>query len=429
MLHQAKSLAKDGANRLLRLQPAPDLTAVEVQPARDYIEKYWEKLTRFHPKDDGSVLGLPKPYLVSSYEEGREFDFNEMYYWDSYFTVQGLLDSEHEDLSKGILEDFMTMVKRFGAIPNASRTYLTGRSQPPFLTSFIFDIYNVYQPGLPWLKENIALAEQEYQTVWMGKAKPHARLVHKGLSRYYDINMTHDLAEAESGWDYTPRFGRQCLNYLPVDLNALLYQYEMDFSRAAKLLGDKAAARRWAKAAETRKQTMDELMWDNIRKLYVDYNYVKERRGRVSSLAMFYPMWAGMVDEKRAKSLVKALRRFEQKGGLVTTDSPPLGKYVPGSMPVQWAYPNGWAPLQFIVVKALQRYGYHDDARRIAMKWLRTNLQWFEEHGVFLEKYNVVNPAKPPVKGVYPTQVGFGWTNAIFERFCREFIDGMPVRE
>jgi alpha,alpha-trehalase len=250
--------------------------------------------------------------------------------------------------------------------------------------------------------------------------------VHQGLSRYYDINMTHDLAEAESGWDYNPRFGRQCLNYLPVDLNALLYEYEMDFSRAAKLLGDKSAARRWAKAAETRKQTMDELMWDNIRKLYFDYNYVKERRGRVISLATFFPMWAGMVDEKRAKALVKALRRFEQKGGLATTDSLPLGKYVPGSMPVQWAYPNGWAPLQFIVVKALQRYGYHDDARRIAMKWLRANLQWFEEHGVFLEKYNVVNPTKPPVKGVYPTQIGFGWTNAIFERFCREFIDGVP---
>jgi hypothetical protein len=64
--------------------------------------------------------------------------------------------------------------------------------------------------------------------------------------------------------------------------------------------------------------------------------------------------------------------------------------------------------------------------RRIAMKWLRTNLDWFNTHGNFLEKYNVVNTDKPPAKGVYPSQTGFGWTNAVFERFCREFIDGTP---
>jgi alpha,alpha-trehalase len=152
-------------------------------------------------------------------------------------------------------------------------------------------------------------------------------------------------------------------------------------------------------------------------------DFKKQKRGNVSSLAAFFPMWAGMVTEKQAAALVKALRRFENKGGLATTDALPLGQFVPGSMPVQWAFPNGWAPLQFVVVEGLQKYGYHEDAKRIALKWLRTNLDWFNEHGVFLEKYNVVNPEKPPQKGVYPSQTGFGWTNAVFERFCQEFID------
>jgi len=164
-------------------------------------------------------------------------------------------------------------------------------------------------------------------------------------------------------------------------------------------------------------------MWDRIRGLYYDYNYVKEKRGSVSSLAAYFPMWAGMADGRQAAALVKALRRFENKGGLATTDALPLNQYVPGSMPVQWAYPNGWAPLQYIVVEGLLRYGYHEDARRIAMKWLKTNLDWFNEHHVFLEKYNVVSPEKPPQKGVYPSQVGFGWTNSVFERFCQQFID------
>jgi alpha,alpha-trehalase len=161
--------------------------------------------------------------------------------------------------------------------------------------------------------------------------------------------------------------------------------------------------------------------------MYFDYNYVKGRRSTVASLATFYPLWAGMVDEKRAKALVKALKRFEQKGGLVTTDSMPLGRLTPGAMPTQWAYPNGWAPLQYVVVRGLQRYDYHGEARHFAMKWLRTNLRWFNNHGIFLEKYNVVNPDKPPIKGVYPSQTGFGWTNAIFERWCQEFVDAQPA--
>jgi len=396
----------------------------DVAAARAYIKEYWTHLVRFHPKDDESLLGLPKPYLVPSYAEVTGFDYNELYYWDSYFMVQGLLDDEHKDLVMGILEDLMSLFNRFNVIPNASRTYLMGRSQPPFLTTFIFDIYQTYKPDEQWLKDAIDVAKREYSVVWLGQKKPNERLVFRGLSRYYDINYLHDLAEAESGWDMTSRFNRRALDYLPVDLNALLYKYETDFAKAARIFGDTREAARWDDAAEQRKKTMNELMWDRLRGLYYDYNYKKEKRSIISSVATYYPMWAGMVDEQQAESIVKGLRRFENKGGLSTTDAPlPVGRLVPGNMPTQWAYPNGWAPLHFIVIQALERYGYHQDARRIATKWLKTNLHWFNVHGVFLEKYNVANPEKPPVKGVYPSQTGFGWTNAVFERFCQDYVD------
>lgn len=407
----------------LSFRPDRELTPDDVRDSRAYIAQYWSKVQRFHPKDDDSLLGVPKPYLVPSYSDKIGFDFMELYYWDSYFMVQGMLDKEHEDLVTGILEDLMALFERFKVIPNASRTYLTGRSQPPFLTTFIFDVYQTYNPGDEWLKAAIAIAKKEYTTVWMGVKKPNERQVYEGLSRYYDINYLHDLAEAESGWDMTPRFDRKALNYLPVDLNALLYKYETDFARAARIFDDKREAAKWDDAANLRKIIMNKLMWDKTRGLYYDFNYVKEKRGNVSSLAAYFPMWAGMVDDKQAAALVKALRRFENKGGLATTDALPLGQFVLGSMPTQWAYPNGWAPLQFIVIKALERYGYHADARRIAMKWLKTNQAWFNENGLFLEKYNVVSPEKPPVKGLYPSQTGFGWTNAVFERLCQDYVD------
>jgi len=407
----------------LSFRPDKELRPEDVKAARQYIDGYWHKMQRFHPKDDESLLGLPKPYLVPSYSAKIGFDYNELYYWDSYFMVQGLLDDNHKELVCGILENLMSLFTRFKVIPNASRTYLMGRSQPPFLTTFIFDVYQTYHMNEAWLKAAIELAKQEYETVWLGIKKPNERQVYKGLSRYYDINYLHDLAEAESGWDMTPRFDRRALNFLPVDLNGLLYKYETDFARAARIFKDTREAARWDDAAEQRQKVMNELMWDRVRGLYYDYNFVKKKRGSVSSLAAFFPMWAGMVDEKQAAALVKGLRRFENKGGLATTDALPLGQFVLGSMPTQWAYPNGWAPLHFIVVKALERYGYHSDARRIANKWLKTNLNWFSDNHVFLEKYNVVNPDKPPIKGVYPSQTGFGWTNAIFERFCQDYVD------
>lgn len=426
VLPNTKTLT-DKIYRLPR-QRRSDLSVDNVRPARKYIAAYWPKLTRFFPHDNDSLIGLPNPYLVPAYEKGHEFDFNELYYWDSYFMIQGILDAEHKELVMGILDDLINLFDRFGIIPNASRTYLMGRSQPPLLSSFIVDVYKAYNPGEDWLAKAIVTAKEEYQTVWMGEKKPFSHQVYEGLSRYYDINYLNDLAEAESGWDHTPRFGRRALNYLPIDLNCMLYKYETDFAYVARLLGKEKEATGWDQAAHHRRMVINRLMWSELRNFYYDYNYIKEKRGSVNSLAAYFALWAGVASPKQAAKLVNALRKFEKKGGLAATDTTQVGQLVPGALPTQWAYPNGWAPLHFIVVKGLQRYGYHEDARRIGLKWLKTNLDWFNKHGVFLEKYNVVQPGKPPGKGLYPSQTGFGWTNSVFELFCQEFIDNHTPR-
>src|SRR5665213_4370319 len=174
-LRKATDKAKGLVTQTFQLSFRPDkeLVPEDVRAAREYIAKYWIKVERFHPKDDESLLGLPKPYLVPSYRTKTGFDYNELYYWDSYFMIQGLLDEEHRELVCGILEDLNALFNRYRVIPNASRTYLTGRSQPPFLTSFIFDIYQQYDLGNAWLKDSMKVAEEEYRTVWMGVNKPN----------------------------------------------------------------------------------------------------------------------------------------------------------------------------------------------------------------------------------------------------------------
>src|SRR5579875_237183 len=134
MIDKAKTTAKKAAVKTTRLilpRKHADLTVGDVQVARDYIREFWTRLERYHPKDDESLLGLPKPYLVPSFDEHASFDYDELYYWDSFFMVQGMLGSgENPELVQGILEDLLSLFTRFKIIPNGSRTFLMGRSQP-----------------------------------------------------------------------------------------------------------------------------------------------------------------------------------------------------------------------------------------------------------------------------------------------------------
>lgn len=405
-------------------QAPKELAQSDVKEARKYIDQFWPHLTRHQSEDADTLIGLPNPYLVPAYNESSAFTFDEMYYWDSYFMVQGMLgDYKNKHLVMGILDNLFFLIKRYGMVPNANKTYLISHSQPPLLTSFIFDVYDAFQLDRRWLEQAIGYAKKEYHTVWMGEKKPHHHQVYKGLSRYYDVNVHHDLAEAESGWDMTTRFGRKCLDYLPVDLNTFLYVYETDFMKAAEILEDQEGASLWRKTAANRKKVINSILWNERRGNFFDFNYKKQSQGAIASLASYTTLWAGLASKSQAKKMVKNLSRFETKGGLTTTEDPTMQLVMPGKLATQWAYPNGWAPLHFFAVYGLKRYGYHKEARRIAQKWLRTNLSWFEEHDVFLEKYNVVSPDKLPADGLYPLQTGFGWTNAIFERFCQDFID------
>lgn len=394
------------------------VTKNDIEPALVHIEKYWQTLTRKNTKSNATLIALPNPYVVPS-PGNDHFAFEEQYYWDSYFTAIGIDD---EKLVEGMLDNLIFMYKEFGLIPNGNRYYLTSRSQPPILTTFIFHIFDKYNKSIDWLKKHIDVAKQEYSNVWMSDQHPNNRKVFVGLSRYYDINYLHDLAEAESGWDMTPRFQRQCLDYLPVDLNCLLYKYEMDFARTAKLLGDDADYKNWHKSAEARKKSVIKLMWSRRRAFFFDYNFIDKSAGSVYSLAGYYALWSGLAEEKHAKKLVMQLSKFEKTGGLSTTAGSFMYAPLFGSAKTQWAYPNGWAPLHYIAVEGLEKYGYKDDAKRIALKWLKTNNDWFKKHGEFQEKYNVVNPKNLPSSGLYPSQTGFGWTNGVFTYFAKKFF-------
>jgi len=127
------------------------------------------------------LLYLPNKYVVPG---GR---FNEMYGWDSYFIIRGLLREGRLSLARGMVENFFFEVENYGAVLNANRTYYLTRSQPPFLSSMVVDVYEAMQKSSQsdeaWLARAYADIEKDYE---MWNREPH-RAGDTGLSRYYDF--------------------------------------------------------------------------------------------------------------------------------------------------------------------------------------------------------------------------------------------------
>jgi alpha,alpha-trehalase len=146
------------------------------------------------------LLYLPDKYVVPG---GR---FNEMYGWDSYFIVRGLLRAGRLELARGMVDNFFFEIEHYGAMLNANRTYYLTRSQPPFLSSMFVDVYRAMQPAKKndaqgdqaWLERAYADLDKDYG---MWTRDPHLA-GQTGLSRYYDFGEgpPAEAVQDESGF-------------------------------------------------------------------------------------------------------------------------------------------------------------------------------------------------------------------------------------
>src|SRR2546422_8958902 len=159
------------------------------QTMEQHIRALWRVLTRPPDTADArsTLIPLPEPYVVPG---GR---FREVYYWDSYFTVLGLLASDRTDLVRDMLDNFAYLTREFGHIPNGNRTYYLSRSQAPFFAAMV-GLYAAATDTAQALRYLDAL-EEEY-AFWMDGAdrlapgEAHARIVRLRdgslLNRYWD---------------------------------------------------------------------------------------------------------------------------------------------------------------------------------------------------------------------------------------------------
>jgi alpha,alpha-trehalase len=419
-------------------------------PLIAHIDALWGVLTR-QPADVppySSLLPLPRPFVVPG---GR---FREIYYWDSYFTMLGLLESGRADLTQDMVSDFAHLIDRYGRIPNGNRTYYLSRSQPPFF----FAMVALLDPGhperafaryLPQLEREYAFWMDGATSVARGLARQRVVALRGGrgaiavpprqlLNRYWDDEdlprdesyredvsladrsgrdrrrLYRDVrAAAESGWDFSSRWFADAhsltsidtTDIVPVDLNSLLFGLEQAIAAGCGEAHDQTCQRAFREHARARRAAMDRYLWDAARGTYFDYQWARGERIRRVSAATLYPLFVHAASRAQAAAVARMARTQLLKGGGLVTTALNTGQ--------QWDAPNGWAPLQWIAVAGLNAYGESGLAEEIACRWTVNVARAYRESGKLVEKYDVMNTDRPGGGGEYPLQDGFGWTNGV----------------
>jgi alpha,alpha-trehalase len=391
-------------------------------------------------EEDGSVRGLP--FVVPG---GR---FNELYGWDSYFIVLGLLHDGLVGRAKAMVTHFLYEIEHYGQILNANRSYFLTRSQPPFLTAMGWAVYEHLPEGEDrdaWFAEVIRTAIREYETVWTSPPK----LTETGLSRYYasgigmppetevehfdghlkpyaeaagmdvahyrqairwreivvpelDEYFVHDRTLRESGHDNSYRLEGRAAHLCTVDLNSLLYSYETDIARALKeVFGDALetadgavhASAEWEERAERRRELVSQLCWNEERGMFFDHDFVREESTGFESVTSLYPLWAGLATGEQAARLVgSAVPLLEEAGGLASTTEASRGPISEQHPQRQWDYPFGWPPHQMLAWQGLIDFGYESVAQRLVYRWLyMITRNAADYNGTIPEKYDVVD--------------------------------------
>ncbi|MCW5868003.1 MAG: trehalase [Candidatus Eremiobacteraeota bacterium] len=377
----------------------------------------------------------PLPYVVPG---GR---FNEMYGWDSYFIALGLLHDEKIELAKAMLNHQVYQIRFYGKVLNANRSYYLTRSQPPFLTRFLKAILKYSRQPKAWIEEVLRTAMHEYAHVWTREP----RLTRTGLSRYYGEGLgqppetepghydsianptqeyfTHDRTVRESGHDTSYRLEDRAAHLCTVDLNSLLYAYEVDLAELLDQYGEIPGypnSEVWRARAQQRRQLLTQYCWDPAQGQFFDYDFVKQERTGYESATGLWPLWAGLATPQQAELAVQ--HATLEKGGLAAGSLKSRGPLNDQRPPRQWDYPYGWAPHQMMAWEGLQNCGL--DPSGWAERWLRMMTKnAVDFNGVIPEKYDVVAASHEVFAEYgnvgadfdYITKEGFGWSNASYQ--------------
>ncbi|KKT74286.1 MAG: hypothetical protein UW69_C0041G0003 [Microgenomates group bacterium GW2011_GWA2_44_7] len=431
----------------------------------------WERLTvyptkKVNPKKpsltfdkDSGQIYLPYPFVApNTKKSNKNAHLERLFYWDSLLIIKALTSSGNKkliNLARAQVDNFDYLFKLFSFIPNEADITFLSRSQPPFLTTMILDVFKETKDK-KWLLQKIKLAKEEYRCVWTRTAQEaigcavrfaNHRVDGTVLCHFGDRDVANDgyAAEAESGMDCTRQYGSRAGRFLSVMLNSCLYKYEVDFAEVARMFKNKKEENYWLAAAKTRKAQMNKYLWDDKRGYYFDYDLdLKRKNTDYFGLTGFMPLWTGAASEEQAALVNNYLPSFKTPFGLTTAtknSAPPkkvsaqiaalldkanlppivLPRINDLFKPKQWDYPNIWAPLEYFALAGLVKNGNAEQASKVMKDILSTLAKYYKKYKTLPEKINGLT-GDTGGSFHYKDQAGFGWTNAlvvILERYLK----------
>ncbi|VDO23612.1 unnamed protein product [Haemonchus placei] len=388
-----------------------------------------------------SIISVPNPFVIPG---GR---FREIYYWDSFFIIKGLMVSGMYKTVRGMIENMQHLIEEYGFVPNGNRIYYLNRSQPPMLTWCVHEYFTAtndvafLEQLMPTLEKELTFFRTNRSIVmdgWPGHLYRYHVVVDgprpesycadlKSAAHLYDgekQKLWGDIAAAaESGRDFSSRWfsqsgpmagrfeGTRTSEIIPVDLNAIICGNLLLMRDFYDALGDIDGSKRCAQEADLLKQTIHQVLWNESAGCWFDYDITTGQHLRMFSDTNFFPLYTKSTHpDFDSEAIVDYLRKtgvLEFPGGV------PTSLIATGQ---QWDFPNAFAPTEWILIEGLRLCGQEEIALQIAEKWIRKNFNmWRASGGTMYEKYNVVSACYKIVGGggEYEMQEGFGWSNAV----------------
>ena len=401
------------------------------------------------PKE--GLLYLPNPYVVPG---GR---FNEMYGWDTYFILLGLVRDGRVPLAQGIVENFFFEIENYGAILNANRTYFFTRSQPPLLSSMIAEVYARTQDK-QWLARAYTFGQRDY-ALWT--RAPHIAGT-TGLARYTDLGAG-PVPEMADDSTYYPDVVRWLLQHPEIRTDYLLTASATPAARERAALAKSscdlevskvcaaayADGHRLSAAFYRGDRAMRESGFDTTFRFgpfsgstnhYAPvclnsllYKYAIDMASFAAALGRPHEQAAWLAKAAYRKAAINRYLWHPDQGLFLDYDfvhrrasdyyflstfyplwtglaAPEQARAVAAHLDlfehdgglamsdresgVQWDEPFGWAPTNWFAIAGLERFGFHADAERLGTKFMRTVESNYERDGTIREKYNVVSPGE-----------------------------------
>ncbi|KAI1731480.1 trehalase domain-containing protein [Ditylenchus destructor] len=312
-------------------------------------------------QDRHSLLYLPKPFIVPSATR-----FKEIYYWDSYWIVKGLIASEMFSTVRNILLNFAYLIEQYDFVPNGGRVYHLRRSQPPLLIPMLYDYFEATQ-DLDFVHQIIPYLEAEMR-FW--RTSRQIKIDINGSS----YKVFRYCAESNTPWpeDY--------MNQLELT-KEYVYRYKVlrDAYKAVFLETWKNESRNFAG--------------------WFDYNIRMQRRNLNFYASMAVPLYTQCYDPKEAELLAQVYNYFETIGIFDYPGGIPASLIESGE---QWDFPNGWAPMNHLFIEGLRTANntrMQQMSRNLTEKWVLTNYRVYNATSLMWEKYNVSGEIPSPGGG------------------------------